>query len=88
MAFHSVAREVGYDFKLLTAVMEINAEHKVRFFSKVREALWNVRGKKLAVLGLAFTGGTDDVRDSPTLEIISDVLCAGRPSSPLTQPRW
>ena len=77
LAFRSVAREVGYDFKLLSAVMEINAEQKARFLRKVREALWNVRGKKLAVLGLAFKGGTDDVRDSPAIDIVSDLLLAG-----------
>lgn len=77
LAFRSVARDVGYDFKLLTAVMEINAQQKIRFLKKVREALWNVRGKKLAVLGLAFKGGTDDVRESPALEIVSDLLDAG-----------
>ena len=36
----------------------------------MREALWTIRGKKLAVLGLAFKGGTDDVRDSPALELV------------------
>ena len=77
LAFRSVARDVGYDFKLLTAVMEINAEQKIRFLKKVEEALWNVRGKRFAVLGLAFKGGTDDVRESPALEIVSDLLCAG-----------
>jgi UDPglucose 6-dehydrogenase len=77
LAFRSLAREVGYDFKLLTAVMEINAEQKLRFLKKVEEAIWNVRGKRLAVLGLAFKGGTDDVRDSAALEIVSDLLCAG-----------
>ena len=63
LAFRSAARDVGYDFKLLTAVMEINADQKTRFLKKVREAVWNVRGKRLAVLGLAFKGGTDDVRE-------------------------
>jgi UDPglucose 6-dehydrogenase len=77
LAFRSVARDAGYDFKLLTAVMEINEEQKQRFLKKVREALWNVRGKKLAVLGLAFKGGTDDVRDSPALEIVADLLQSG-----------
>jgi UDPglucose 6-dehydrogenase len=77
LAFRSVARDVGYDFKLLTAVMDINAEQKMRFLRKVREALWNIRGKQLAVLGLAFKGGTDDVRDSPAMEIVSDLLCGG-----------
>jgi UDPglucose 6-dehydrogenase len=57
--------------------MEINTEQKARFLRKVREALWNVRGKKLAVLGLAFKGGTDDVRDSPAIDIVSDLLFAG-----------
>jgi len=77
LAFRSAARDVGYDFKLLTAVMEINADQKTRFLKKVREAVWNVRGKRLAVLGLAFKGGTDDVRNSPALEIVSDLLYAG-----------
>jgi UDPglucose 6-dehydrogenase len=77
LAFRSVAREIGYDFKLLTAVMEINAEQKERFLKKVRQAVWNARGKRLAVLGLAFKGGTDDVRDSPAIEIVTELLAAG-----------
>jgi UDPglucose 6-dehydrogenase len=77
LAFRAVAREAGYDFKLLTAVMEINAEQKQRFLKKVREALWNLRGKHLAVLGLAFKDGTDDVRDSPAIDIVSELLSAG-----------
>jgi UDPglucose 6-dehydrogenase len=77
LAFRSVARDVGYDFKLLTAVMEINAEQKARFLKKVRDAVWNVRSKKLAVLGLAFKGGTDDVRDSPALDIVAELLESG-----------
>ena len=68
--FRSVANGVGYDFELLSAVMAVNEEQKERFIEKVREALWTLRGKRLAVLGLAFKGGTDDVRDSPALEIV------------------
>jgi UDPglucose 6-dehydrogenase len=70
LAFRSVAKGVGYDFDLLSAVMEVNEEQRERFIEKVREALWTLRGKRLAVLGLAFKGGTDDVRDSPALEIV------------------
>lgn len=70
LAFRSVAKHVGYDFTLLTEVMEVNEDQKSRFVSKVREALWTIRGKKLAILGLAFKGGTDDVRDSPALELV------------------
>jgi UDPglucose 6-dehydrogenase len=71
LAFRSVARAVGYDFDLLSAVMSVNEEQKERFVEKVRKALWTLRGKRLAVLGLAFKGGTDDVRDSPALGIVT-----------------
>jgi UDPglucose 6-dehydrogenase len=70
LAFRSVAKGVGYDFDLLSAVMAVNEEQRERFVEKVREALWTLRGKRLAVLGLAFKGGTDDVRDSPALDIV------------------
>src|ERR1700723_1429104 len=70
LAFRSVARAVGYDFDLLSAVMSVNEDQKERFMEKVRKALWTLRGKRLAVLGLAFKGGTDDVRDSPALGIV------------------
>jgi UDPglucose 6-dehydrogenase len=70
LAFRSVAKGVGYDFDLLTAVMNVNEKQRERFVDKVREALWTLRGKRLAVLGLAFKGGTDDVRDSPALDIV------------------
>jgi UDPglucose 6-dehydrogenase len=70
LAFRSVAKGVGYDFDLLTAVMHVNEKQRDRFVDKVREALWTLRGKRLAVLGLAFKGGTDDVRDSPALDIV------------------
>jgi UDPglucose 6-dehydrogenase len=76
-AFRSVARQVGYDFNLLTDVIQINEQQKVRFIGKVREALWTLRGKRLAVLGLAFKGGTDDVRDSPALDIIRLLVAEG-----------
>jgi UDPglucose 6-dehydrogenase len=70
LAFRSVANAAGYDFELLSAVMAVNEEQRDRFVDKVREALWTLRGKRLAVLGLAFKGGTDDVRDSPSLDIV------------------
>src|SRR5450631_2421034 len=77
MAFRSVARECGYEFRLLDEVMRINEEQRHRFLRKVRNALWTLRGKRLGVLGLAFKGGTDDIRESPALEIISVLLKEG-----------
>ena len=76
-AFRYVAEQLGVDFNLLREVEKINAEQKVRYFQKVRSALWTFRGKRLAVLGLAFKGGTDDVRESPAFDIIAMLLKEG-----------
>ena len=76
-AFHWVAKQQGIDFRLLEEVRRINEAQKDVYFNKVRSALWNLRGKKLAVLGLAFKGDTDDVRESPALDIIRRLLEAG-----------
>ncbi len=70
MAFRAVARECGYEFRLLDEVMRINEEQRHRFLRKVRNALWTLRGKRLGVLGLAFKGGTDDIRESPALALV------------------
>src|SRR5437763_4989270 len=77
MAFRAVARESGYDFRLLDEVMRINEEQRARFIRKVRSALWTLRGKKLGVLGLAFKGGTDDIRESPAILLIKSLLQEG-----------
>src|SRR5262249_21975200 len=77
MAFKSVAREVGYDFRLLDEVMRINEEQRSRFLRTIHRALWTLRGKDLAVLGLAFQGGTDDIRASPALFLVQSLLQDG-----------
>jgi UDPglucose 6-dehydrogenase len=77
MAFRSVARECGYEFRLLDEVMRINEEQRQRFLRKVRGALWTLRGKRLGVLGLAFKGGTDDIRESPAILLARSLLQEG-----------
>jgi UDPglucose 6-dehydrogenase len=77
LAFRSVARECGYDFRLLDEVIRINEEQRQRFVRKVRSALWTLRGKRLAILGLAFKGGTDDIRESPALFLTQAFLEEG-----------
>jgi UDPglucose 6-dehydrogenase len=77
MAFRAVAREHGYDFSLLDAVVHINEEQRHRFLRKIRSAVWTVRGKRLGILGLAFKGGTDDIRDSPAIAIVQALLQEG-----------
>lgn len=77
MAFRAVAQECGYDFRLLDEVIRINENQRQRFIRKVRSALWTLRGKKLGVLGLAFKGGTDDIRESPAIELVQSLLQEG-----------
>ena len=76
-AFRAVAKESGYDFRLLDEVMRINEEQQQRFLRKVRSALWTLRGKRLGVLGLAFKGGTDDIRESPAMALVQTLLQEG-----------
>ena len=76
-AFRSVAEQMGVDFSLLSEVEKINDNQKKRFLSKVRSALWTLRGKRLAVLGLAFKGDTDDIRESPAIDLVEMLLAEG-----------
>jgi UDPglucose 6-dehydrogenase len=76
-AFRAVARDCGYDFTLLEEVTRINDEQRQRFLRKIRNTLWTLKGKRLAVLGLAFKGGTDDIRESPAVALVSALLKEG-----------
>jgi UDPglucose 6-dehydrogenase len=76
-AFRSAARKLGYEFELLDEVHKINDHQRVRFLSKVHMALWTLKRKRLGVLGLAFKGGTDDVRESPSLQIVQALIAEG-----------
>jgi UDPglucose 6-dehydrogenase len=76
-AFHWVAQQRGVDFQLLQEVRKINETQKDIFFNKVLSALWTLRGKRLAAFGLAFKGDTDDIRDSPAIDVIEKLLEAG-----------
>jgi UDPglucose 6-dehydrogenase len=76
-AFYKIAESVGYNFDLLKAVEEINESQLLCFMKKLRTALWTLKGKQIGVLGLAFKGGTDDVRESPALNIIRKLLAEG-----------
>jgi UDPglucose 6-dehydrogenase len=76
-AFHWVAQQQGINFNLLQEIRKINETQKDVFFNKVLSALWTLRGKRLAALGLSFKGDTDDIRDSPAIEVIKKLLEAG-----------
>jgi UDPglucose 6-dehydrogenase len=77
MAFRAVAKESGYDFRLLEEVIRINEDQRLRFLRKVRSVLWTFRGKRLGVLGLAFKGGTDDIRESPAMLLVQELAREG-----------
>ncbi|MCM8822296.1 MAG: UDP-glucose/GDP-mannose dehydrogenase family protein [Candidatus Omnitrophica bacterium] len=76
-AFISIAAELGYDFDLLKDVEKINTQQKNIVIKKAREFLWNLKDKEIGVLGLAFKPETDDIRESPSLEIIKLFLNEG-----------
>jgi len=76
-AFHWVAQQHGVNFKLLQEIRSINETQKNIFYNKVLSALWTLRGKRLTALGLAFKGDTDDIRDSPAIDVIKKLLEAG-----------
>ncbi|WP_348270203.1 UDP-glucose/GDP-mannose dehydrogenase family protein [Edaphobacter paludis] len=76
-AFRSVAEQMGIDFNLLSEVEKINVQQKKRFLAKVRSALWTLRTKRIGVLGLAFKGETDDIRESPAIDLVEMLLAEG-----------
>jgi len=76
-SFRSVATEFGIDFSLLAGIERINELQPLRFLEKVRGALGGIEGKHLAVLGLAYKGGTDDVRESPAMRLVTLLLSEG-----------
>lgn len=89
-AFHAVAGQCNYDFGLLQEVMRINLEQRRRFIKKITKALWTLRGKRLAVLGLAFKKDTDDIRESPAIAIVESLLKEGahvRAYDPAAMPK-
>ena len=76
-AFYKIAETIGYDFDLLQSVEKINEKQQSSFIKKLRSALWTLKGKHIGVLGLAFKGGTDDVRESPAIRVVKSLLAEG-----------
>jgi UDPglucose 6-dehydrogenase len=76
-AFIHLSASVGVDFDILKAAETVNKKRIDRFLEKVRKALWILKGKQIAVLGLAFKANTDDVRFAPALELIKQLLDDG-----------
>jgi UDPglucose 6-dehydrogenase len=75
-AFVHLADHLGYDFRLLKEVQQVNADQRKHIMKKIQHELWVIQDKTVAVLGLAFKPGTDDVRESPSLYFIPELLSA------------
>jgi UDPglucose 6-dehydrogenase len=76
-AFVHLAERSGVDFTMLREAERINKGRIDRFVEKLRGALWVVRGKQLAVLGLAFKPNTDDIRFAPAIDLVQRLLAEG-----------
>ncbi len=76
-ALNQIAGKIGYDFKLLKSVIEVNSGQRNMIIQKKRDILGDLLGKRIAVLGLAFKHNTDDIRESPSLDIITVLLAEG-----------
>ena len=76
-AFQRLVHRIGYRFPLLDEIQRLNDEALGSVFSKIEDVLWNLEGKKVALLGLAFKAGTDDVRYSPALNLAERLLAEG-----------
>src|ERR671931_56035 len=77
LALKQLASNSGYHFQLLAAVIEVNELQKRRVIAKLEKHLGKLRGKTIAVLGLAFKPDTDDLREAPSLVIASRLLAEG-----------
>jgi UDPglucose 6-dehydrogenase len=76
-AFIHLSASVGVDFDILKAAERVNKQRIDRYHEKIRKALWVVKGKRLAMLGLAFKANTDDIRFAPALEVLKQLLHEG-----------
>jgi UDPglucose 6-dehydrogenase len=77
LALKQLASNSGYHFQLLSAVIEVNELQKRRVIGKLTRHLGSLRGKKVALLGLAFKPNTDDMREAPSLVLASRLLTEG-----------
>jgi UDPglucose 6-dehydrogenase len=77
VALKQLASNSGYHFQLLNAVIEVNELQKRRVVGKLEKHLGKLRGKTVAVLGLAFKPDTNDLREAPSLVLVERLLAEG-----------
>jgi UDPglucose 6-dehydrogenase len=76
-AFITISEQLGVPFSLLKEVQRINAAQKERFLKSIRDTLWVLREKRIAVWGLTFKPDTDDIRSSVAIDLVAEMLREG-----------
>jgi len=76
-ALINIGEEAGYEMKVAKATKHVNEEQRAKMVEKIQSTVGDVKGKTIALLGLAFKPNTDDIRDSPALYIAERLLQAG-----------
>src|SRR6476646_8268298 len=76
-AFITISEQLGVPFNLLKEVQRVNAAQKTRFLQSIRDTLWVLRDKRIAVWGLTFKPNTDDIRSSVAIELVGDLIREG-----------
>ena len=77
LALKQLAASSGYHFQVLNAVIEVNELQKRRVIGKLKQLLGSLRGKRIALLGLAFKPNTDDTREAPAFVLAGRLLAEG-----------
>jgi UDPglucose 6-dehydrogenase len=76
-ALLAIGKEYGYDMPIVTAARDVNNLQRLRMVEKLQETLKGVRGRVIGILGLAFKPGTDDIRESPALDLVRILVDRG-----------
>ncbi len=76
-AFIAIAKELGYSFDMLKAVEEVNRSQQELAITKLKNLIWTIKDKTIAVWGLSFKPDTDDMRDAPSVNIIKHLISEG-----------
>jgi UDPglucose 6-dehydrogenase len=76
-ALAQIAGSKGYAFKLLSSVIEVNNHQRDIFFSQIQSVLGSLKGRRIAVWGLAFKPNTDDIRESAAIDITQRLIARG-----------
>ncbi len=77
MAITKIARSAGYTFRIVESVIEVNSLQRDLMMEKIKGLTGNLKGRRIGVLGLAFKPNTDDIRESPAMDIVAKLMAEG-----------